>query len=406
MLLQVEQMISMGKLIRRKHNLLGDNSSNAMRTQQGMVNIMATSYSVINDTPDNSEGLFYTAPDDVTVESLVSYDHNVISSAPEILMALTDSDTSSRINSAMDIYVPSSHSPQANSLTLDGSNDLTSVAMNEIALQSQDNFQSISMSSNSSNEYESSQAILIPFQLTSGEFDLLEIIMKDSSVRRGHGVFNWDIVHAKFMEQAIIPNNTIYNRTKERLISSNRKRKWQARQNSELTSATIAPDPCDISDSVSLDVDSASNSTNLISNSATSSYEPSPSSYIIDSPSLDIHSAAQPTNLTSVPAASSPEPNLLSHTESHPPRAIGPVANSSRVVMPLQRNDNLDPEERDFVHTYGKERMNEGKDVDKKALWNAYRIEFPQWSRHSDKVKKCWDNWKCEDSKKKRKISR
>ena len=147
-------------------------------------------------------------------------------------------------------------------------------------------------------------------------------------------------------------------------------------------------------------------STNLTSISATSSHEPLPLSHITDSPSLDIHSASHSTNLTSVPAISSHEPNLLSHTENVPPRAIGPITFSSRVVVPFtHRNDDLDTEERDFVHTYGKDRMNEGKDVDKSALWKAYRIRFPQWSRDSDKIKKCWDNRKREDAKKKRKIS-
>jgi hypothetical protein len=65
------------------------------------------------------------------------------------------------------------------------------------------------------------------------------------------------------------------------------------------------------------------------------------------------------------------------------------------------RDDDLDPEERDFVQTNGKDRMKEGRQVDKSSLWKAYREEFPQWSRNSG-IKKCWDNWKSEEAKKRK----
>jgi hypothetical protein len=413
---QVEQMISMGKIIRHKGNLLGGNSKSSMRTQQGMVNILAATYGEIkfsNDDPDGCSGLFNSAPNNVTDKLLLSQAHDIISDGPEYLMSLTNSDSPSFINPAIDNFFASSQSSQINSLTSDGSDDLASVAMNVEAFQSQDTIESIhlnSVSNHSSNISEPSQAINIatepPYQLTKEEFGLLGTILKDTGILRKNGDFDWDKVHNFFNEEAIKPDNNIYNRTKERLIGSYRKRKRASRQNSELTSATIAQVPSDIPDSVSLDVHSASHSTNLTSISATSSHEPLPLSHITDSPSLDIHSASHSTNLTSVPATSSHEPNLLSHTENVPPRAIGPITYSSRVVVPFtHRNDDLDTEERDFVHTYGKDRMNEGKDVDKSALWKAYRIRFPQWSRDSDKIKKCWDNRKREDAKKKRKIS-
>jgi hypothetical protein len=46
-----------------------------------------------------------------------------------------------------------------------------------------------------------------------------------------------------------------------------------------------------------------------------------------------------------------------------------------------------------------------GHQVDKGLLWRAYREKFPQWSRNSDKIKKCWDNWKNQEAKKKRKLN-
>jgi hypothetical protein len=88
--------------------------------------------------------------------------------------------------------------------------------------------------------------------------------------------------------------------------------------------------------------------------------------------------------------------------------AIGPIEISSRIVVPYtvrDDDDDLDPEERDFVQTYGKDRMKEGHQVDKSLLWKAYRGKFPQWSRNSDRIKRCWDNWKGEEAKKRRKLN-
>jgi hypothetical protein len=130
---QVEQMISMGKIIRHKGNLLGGNSKSSMRTQQGMVNILAATYGEIkfsNDDPDGCSGLFNSAPNNVTDKLLLSQAHNIISDGPEYLMSLTNSDSPSFINPAIDNFFASSQSSQINSLTSDGSDDLASVAMN------------------------------------------------------------------------------------------------------------------------------------------------------------------------------------------------------------------------------------------------------------------------------------
>jgi hypothetical protein len=112
--------------------------------------------------------------------------------------------------------------------------------------------------------------------------------------------------------------------------------------------------------------------------------------------------SSHPTNLTSLPAISLHEPNLESHVEIAPHMAISPIENSSRIVVSYtvrDDNDDLDPEERELVQTYGKDRMKEGYQVDKGLLWKAYREKFPQWSRNSDKIKKSWDNWKGQEAK-------
>jgi hypothetical protein len=107
-----------------------------------------------------------------------------------------------------------------------------------------------------------------------------------------------------------IYTNNIYIRSKDRLIGSYRKRK------NKLKSTTTAQISSEITESVG----------------------------------FDVHSAAHPTNLTSLPAISPHEPNLESHVEIVPPMAIGPIENSSRIVVPYTvRDDDLDPEERDFA---------------------------------------------------------
>lgn len=341
-------MVSMAKLIRSKQNLLGGNLLNDMRTQQKMVNILAATYSKINiDTDGCEENSDYYALDNATAESFVSYDNNVTSDESGNLMSIIDSDRSSWTNPAMDTYAVSSHSTQANSLTSD---------------------ETVTMPYNSSNTSEPAQVVISPAQLTNEEFNLLETITKDNSVLRETGDLNWEKVHAKFMEQAIEPDNNIYNRTKDRLIRSYRK--YAHKQKFK----TIAQIPSEITESVS----------------------------------FDVHSAAHPTNLTSLSAISSHEPNLESHVAIVPLMAIGPIENSSRIVVPYtvrDDDDDLDPEERDFVQTYGKDRMKEGHQVDKKLLWKAYREKFPQWSRNSEKIKRCWDNWKGEEAKKRRRLN-
>jgi hypothetical protein len=254
-------------------------------------------------------------------------------------MSITDSDRSSCINSAMDTYVASSHSTQANSIISDelmsySAMDTYVASSHLTQINSLTSDESVTMPNNSSNTSEPAQVVFIPIQLTSEEFNLLEIITNDNSVLWGSGDLKWEKVHAKFMEQAIKPDNNIYIRSKDRLIGSYRKRK------NKLKSTTIAQIPSEITESVG----------------------------------FDVHSAAHPTNLTSLPAISSHEPNLESHVEFVPPMAIGPIENSSRIVVPCtvrDDDDDLDPEERDFVQTYGKDRMKEGHQVDKGLLWKA-----------------------------------
>ena len=383
-------MISLGKIFKQRTNLVGKDSKDSMRTQQGMVDVLANSYTAMRMILNNG-----------------NIDHPDVSPSPQ---------SSQSINIINDIST--SHSNNYNPGSLISINPLTESP--SILLQASQAITLISSISEDTTPHLTNGLALqcetcpIPVQFTREELVLLDKILKEDSSHSGNGDINWSVVEQEFKSVAIKPNNNIHIREKNRLIRTHKKR-LQKRKLEE-TAVSISTDP-NLSSSTS---------------SSSSSHEPLYQMRRIENQSEN--ESPDDNNSSSSPFPSSHEPSLLkrpleclspdtnnsfssSSTFSlEPLRQVRRIDTNNPVAIALSSNnpssynsiiakriDDLEQIERTFVQNYGKECMSKGKNVESSALWNAYRIEFPQWNRDSVKLKKSWENWKKDNLKKNKK---